>query len=185
MTREEELAALIAEQEADAQWGHRIDNRALSLDHTTDSGASFADIVGRPDDTLAALLGEDESWQVLREDFRITESDARFWRYLYDVKGWTFNLIAEKTGVSISTIHRHVRQASPPRQKRRGGVLRQSRLTVDRVQRAYARYRDEKMSLRQVAEECFEDYGYGSVESCYQGLWHAFNRLGLRMRTHS
>lgn len=61
-SREEELAALIAEQERDARYGDRVlTERRLSLDYAFDDGLSFSEIIGGPDSSLVALTDEPDS----------------------------------------------------------------------------------------------------------------------------
>lgn len=63
ISREQELADLIAEQEKDAEWGHRLDApraprhlQAVSLDYKLEGGDTTGDTVGAPDRYLGKAL---------------------------------------------------------------------------------------------------------------------------------
>lgn len=67
-SRAEELAVLIAEQEADDEWGHRVDAprvprtlKAVSLDYTLESGDTTGDTVGVDDRHLSRALAPEIS----------------------------------------------------------------------------------------------------------------------------
>lgn len=67
LSPEDELAALIAEQQRDDEWGHRVDaprapthHKTLSLDYTFEGGGTTGETVGGPDVALEALMGADE-----------------------------------------------------------------------------------------------------------------------------
>lgn len=186
LTREEELAALIAEQEVDAEQGDRIRfARDVSLDKplSDDVDATLADVVGAEDVALDELLGQNETWVAFMETSRSTDGDVEFWRYLRDVESWTYKAIAERVGVTAQTVTKRISALPKQRNTRSTRALRGH--LDKKAKAAHTLYRTPDWTLRSLAEQLYEGCGYASVDSCYQALRKAFQRERLPIRTRA
>jgi len=167
MTREEEIATLIAEQERDALYGDRITHsRCLSLDAplTSDSGAgTWADLVGDSDVALDELLGEAETFiRTVRVSRSVTAKDVASWHWARTRRKWSYRKIGAHFGVSHSTVRRHLTK----RQRRESAPLEYLEAKFEVIRAVYER----GSRLIDIANEIYTEAGYASPESCYQGL---------------
>jgi hypothetical protein len=179
LTREAELALLIAEQEQDALYGDSIRySRDLSMEAPlNEDGFTLADTVGEQDETLAALLGENEMWTRLVKQKSATDEDVKFWRYLRNRQGWSDRKIAEHVGVARATV---VSRLGSTRRRQ----TEQSHRLAQKLNAARAAY-ETGARLVDIAGELYEDAGYASAESCYQALRRLFleRRIPIRPRS--
>lgn len=168
LTREAELALLVADQEKDDSY--RVWQRELSLDKqlTDDSDAG----------NLHDLLGTD----LFGEDVGITRSegqgkegpsdkDLAYWKYLRFKCKWKLRRISEHVGVPQSTISRHLKR----RYRRDSENMDALEARFDVAKAAYER----GARLIDIAAEYYEECGYASPESCYQQLRIVFVARGV------
>lgn len=177
-SREEELAALIAEQEADDT--DRIWQREMSLDATLNDDAdagTWYDVHGEDDAQLAEMLGDDESWVQLVSVRQITDEDIKLWRHLKERQGWTFQQIAEHVGRSHNTIKKYLPRYSYRRTRTQIALNEKFKL----AKRSY----EKGDRLIDVAEHLYEAAGYKTPESCYQALRRLFLRRRVAIRPAS
>lgn len=178
MSREVELAALIAEQEADDT--DRIWQREVSLDQKLNDEAdagTWYDLHGEDDAQLAEMLGDDETWVQLVSVRQITDEDIKLWRHLKEKQGWTFMQIAEHVGRSHNTIKKYLPRYSYRRTKTQIALNDQFKL----ARRSY----EAGDHLIDVAAHLYEAAGYKSPESCYQALRRLFLRRRVAIRPGS
>lgn len=171
VTREAELALLVAEQETDDT--HRVSQGHASLDREltddADSG-TFYDLVGR--DFFDNAIGTRESDQF--EDTRPTIRDLFYWKYLHNKHRWTYQRIADHVGRSPGSIRHYV--AKPYRKE--VGPIAFLESKVDVIRGAY----EGGAYLREIADDIYREAGYSTMESCYVGLWDVFNAHDIKRR---
>lgn len=179
-TRDEELKALIAEQEADDTY--RVWSRELSIDQpvsdATDS-ATWHDFLGDEDEQLLDLVGGNETWvemvPVSKRD--VTDEDVKFWRYLKERQGWTAKDIAEHVGRSYTTVKKYLPRYSYRRTQNQLALNKQFQLAKSSYEAGDR--------LIDVAAALYEQAGYKTPESCYQALRSLFLRRKVVIRPQS
>lgn len=176
LTREAELALLIAEQEADDRgdlaggW-----SRFTSFDAPlTEEGLTLADVIGEEDIEIAALTADDSTHVRLVTDKRVRESDVASWRWARFRRGWSYAQIAAHFGVNYAVVYYHVRKTWRLPSERRDRL--EAKLPVFRE--AYER----GATLLEIATEFYEESGYASPESCYQQVRLLFHYHGVPLR---
>jgi len=113
MTREEELATLIAEQEADEKWGYQVgpqraptNHRRISLDYVYDHGCSAAEMIGTSDESLDSLVGGDET--LIRRSARKAKVRERWrgdrLRKIRQSKGMSQRELCRRIGVHLHAV---------------------------------------------------------------------------------
>lgn len=175
ITREAELALLIASQESDDT--AQIYQRTVSLDRAFDdsdpTSGTLLDVIGRDlwGDETGVITSE------VGEDRTPSFNDLFYWKYLRFKHKWTYKRIAERVGVSERRVRYFV--AKPYHFDGTCFAALSSRFDV--LAHAY----QGGAHMRDIAEDIFEDCGYVSAGACYVALHMLFHERKLEIRLKS
>lgn len=176
LTREAELALLIAEQEEDARAGHRVRSMGkYTLDtQVGEDGSTLAEFVGEEDSDLLALIGGNETARRIVHDDHVSEKDIGSWWYARYRRKWTLDQIADHFGTTPKVVRYHLKK------KRRRETELTARLEA-KLPIARSAY-ERGARLIDIGAELYEEIGYSSPESCYQALRKLFRHKGVPIR---
>lgn len=200
--RAAELAALIAEQEKDDQWGHRI-YQGPSLDYEFEEGGSFSEIVGysgaaetaarkikRPQKwTKRAIIKHIRAWvkehgetpgyaDWNKPNGRGVPSSASLARHFGSFDAAIRAAGFEPRGIGKSTAARSDGRRVRPQK-------RTARLSSEDLAAAYLLYQRKRLSIPELAGLLWKQYDYASARHCEQALWKGFRAEGFRLRSKS
>lgn len=206
MPATDELAALIAEQEKDDQWGHRV-YQGASLDYEFEEGGSFREVVGysRAAETNVRKIPRPQKW-TKREIIKHIRAWVSEHGETPDYADWnkpngrgvpssaslarhfgSFDAAIKAAGFEARGVGGAPKQQSPKKygRQRIRAIKNGTRLSTEQLAAAYVLYERKGLSTADLGDLLWRKYGYPHPKACAEAIRHGFHAEGFRIRTRS